>query len=111
LHRYSEVLGLPVICTADGKNLGTIKDIIFCPKEKSVVAFLIECKVTTEEKGGFCFGCLSLGRDALIVMMPMTSGILKKFCTDRNLRIKGYPGTSHIHKKWGRPGNGKGRIV
>jgi len=62
------VLGLPVICTADGKNLGTIKDIIFCPKEKSVVAFLIECKgYNRRKKVVFASDVLSLGRDALIV--------------------------------------------
>jgi len=84
----------------------------FCPKEKSVVAFLIECKgYNRRKKVVFASDVLSLGRDALIVNDADDVRDLKKFCTDRNLRIKGYPGTSHIHKKWGRPGNGKGRIV
>ncbi|GAE90041.1 PRC-barrel domain-containing protein [Acetivibrio straminisolvens] len=68
MHRYSEVLGLPVICAADGKNLGIIKDIIFCPKEKSVVAFLIERKgYNIRKRVVFASDVLSLGKDALIV--------------------------------------------
>jgi len=46
----------------------------------------------------FASDVLSLGRDALIVNDADDVRDLKKFCTDRNLRIKGYPGTSHIHK-------------
>ncbi|HOM02547.1 MAG TPA: PRC-barrel domain-containing protein [Acetivibrio sp.] len=68
MNRYSEVLGLPVICAADGKKLGIVKDIIFCPKEKSVVAFLLERRgYSMRRKVVFASDVLSLGRDALIV--------------------------------------------
>lgn len=68
LERYSEVVGLPVICADSGKKIGVVEDIIFCPSEKRVNAFMLE-------RTGYQIGrkvvlmkdVLNLGRDALIV--------------------------------------------
>jgi len=88
------------------------KDIIFLSEREKCCCLLIECKgYNRRKKVVFASDVLSLGRDALIVNDADDVRDLKKFCTDRNLRIKGISWTSHIHKKWGRPGNGKGRIV
>lgn len=68
MERYSEVLGLPVICAANGKMLGIVKDIVFCPKERKVVAFLLERKGCEIRKRVVLIeDALSLGKDALIV--------------------------------------------
>ena len=34
LHRYSEVLNLPVICAEDGSKAGIVKDILFSIGER-----------------------------------------------------------------------------
>jgi len=68
LQRYSEVIGLPVVCATDGKRVGLIKDIVFCPKEKKMVAFLVERKgYEILKKVVFIKDVLSLGKDALII--------------------------------------------
>lgn len=68
MERYSEVVGLPVICVEDGKRIGIIKDIIFCPKDKKVLAFLLErkgCQIL--KKIILSKDILNLGKDAMIV--------------------------------------------
>jgi len=68
LKRYSEVIGLPVICAEDGKRLGTIKDVIFKPSSKSVVAFLLERKgFDMAKKLVLIKDVLNLGNDAMII--------------------------------------------
>jgi len=68
LEKYSEVIGLPVICAKDGRKLGTVKDVIFCPGARSVKAFLLERKSYEIGKRVVFFEkVLSLGRDAVIV--------------------------------------------
>lgn len=42
LHRYSEVLNLPVICADSGKKAGVVKDILFDLENREVKAFLLE---------------------------------------------------------------------
>jgi uncharacterized protein YrrD len=68
LERYSEVVGLPVLCADNGKRLGTVKDVIFSPRHKCVFGLLLE------RKGTSIWGklirlkdILSLGRDAVII--------------------------------------------
>jgi len=39
VQKYSEVLGLPVISLDNGKKVGNVKNIIFCPKKKKILAF------------------------------------------------------------------------
>lgn len=68
LEKYSEVLGLPVICVSNGKKIGIIKDMVFSPKMKELKAFLLErrgCQING--KVILLKDVLDLGRDALIV--------------------------------------------
>lgn len=68
LHRYSEVLNLPVVCANSGKKAGVIKDIIFCPENKEVSAFLLEHKgLEIKKKVLRLKDILSLGDDAVII--------------------------------------------
>lgn len=68
VERYSEVLGLPVICVDNGKKVGVVKNIIFCPKKKKLLAFLLECKsYEFNKKVVLAEDILSLGKDAVII--------------------------------------------
>lgn len=68
LHRYSEVLNLPVICADSGKKAGVVKDIIFSLDNKIVMAFLLEHRGLSLNKKVVLIGkLLSLGSDAAIV--------------------------------------------
>ncbi|HPD00024.1 MAG TPA: PRC-barrel domain-containing protein [Acetivibrio sp.] len=88
--RYSEVIGLPVICATDGKRLGVIKDIVFCPKDKKVVAFLVERKgYEILKKVVFMKDIQSMGKDALIINSPKDIKDLKKVQDSNELKEKG----------------------
>ncbi|MDQ2085676.1 PRC-barrel domain-containing protein [Herbivorax sp. ANBcel31] len=68
MERYSEVIGLPVICAADGKKIGVVKDIVFFPEKKKIVAFEIErnsCEI--RKKLVLKEDVLNLGKDAMII--------------------------------------------
>ncbi|HEX3028974.1 MAG TPA: PRC-barrel domain-containing protein, partial [Clostridia bacterium] len=68
MERYSEVLGLPVICVENGKKIGIIEDVIFCPKTKETRAFILQRKgCSIDRKVILVKDVLSLGNDALIV--------------------------------------------
>jgi uncharacterized protein YrrD len=68
LEKYSEVIGLPVICVENGKKIGIIKDIVFCTKYREVKAFQLEKKgYEIRKKVILLKDVLSLGKDALIV--------------------------------------------
>lgn len=42
LHRYSEVLNMPVVSVKNGRNIGTTKDVILDMDSKEVVGLLLE---------------------------------------------------------------------
>ena len=68
MHRYSEVLNLPVLCADTGKKAGVVKDIIFSLDDKEVKALLLEHKgLSLKKKIVFINELLSLGSDAAIV--------------------------------------------
>lgn len=68
MERYSEVIGLPVICVENGKKVGIIKDIIFCTENKRIVAFEIERNsYEIKKKIVLKEDVLSLGKDAMII--------------------------------------------
>ena len=68
LHRYSEVLNLPVLCADSGKKTGVVKDIIFSPGSREVKALLLEHKgLSLNKKVVFLKELLSLGSEAAIV--------------------------------------------
>ncbi|NJD03284.1 MAG: photosystem reaction center subunit H [Ruminiclostridium sp.] len=71
MHRYSEVLNLPVVCVKNGKKTGVIKDIIFCPENREVSAFLLEHKgLEIRKKVVKLKSILNLGDDAVIIDSP-----------------------------------------
>jgi len=68
LERYSEVIGLPVICIDNGKKLGTVEEVVFCPRLKQVRAFILERKgCQLKKKVILIRDVRQLGKDALIV--------------------------------------------
>ncbi len=71
LHKYSEVLNLPVVCANNGKKAGAVKDIIFSPESREVKAFLLEHKGLEIKKKVLKLGSiLNLGEDAVIIDSP-----------------------------------------
>jgi uncharacterized protein YrrD len=68
LHRYSEVLNLPVLCADSGRKAGVVKDIIFGLAGKSVNALLLEQNgLSLKKKVVLLDKLLSLGSDAAII--------------------------------------------
>lgn len=68
LERYSGVIGLPVICSNNGKKVGNVKDLIFCPRNKEVRAFLLNGRsYDVAKKVVFLESVLNIGRDVIII--------------------------------------------
>ncbi len=68
LHRYSEVLNLPVLCADSGRKAGVVKDIIFSLESKNVKALLLEQSgLSLKKKVVLLEELLSLGSDAAII--------------------------------------------
>ena len=68
LHRYSEVLNLPVICAEDGSKAGIVKDILFSIGERQAKALLLEQRgMTVRRRVVFLDELLSIGGGAVIV--------------------------------------------
>ncbi len=68
LEKYSEVLGLPVICIDNGKKIGCVKDVVFYPGTREVKAFLLErsgCQL--RKKIILLRDVLNVGKDAIVV--------------------------------------------
>jgi uncharacterized protein YrrD len=71
LHKYSEVLNLPVICADSGKKVGIVKDIIFSPGNREIKAFLLEHKgLDFNKRVILAKDMLNLGEDAMVVDNP-----------------------------------------
>ncbi len=68
LHRYSEVLNLPVICADSGKKAGVVKDILFDLENREVKALLLEnAGLMPGKRLVLVKELLSLGDDAAII--------------------------------------------
>ncbi len=68
MEKYSEIIGLPVICASGGKNIGIVKDILFCPESKEVKALLLEQKGFRVKKRIILIkDVINMGRDAVMV--------------------------------------------
>ena len=68
LHRYSEVLNLPVISADNGKMAGVVKDVLFNTETREVKAFLLEHKgLEIGKRLIFLKNVLSLGADAVVI--------------------------------------------
>lgn len=68
MERYSEVVGLPVICVDTGKKAGVVKDMVFCPDTREVKALLLEHK-GVEINGRIIFlkDIANISRDAVVI--------------------------------------------
>ena len=100
--RYSEVIGLPVICAATGKKAGVIKDIVFCPENKKIAAFEIEknsCEI--KKKVVLKEDVLSLGKDAMIIENENKIIAFKKVKDKLGVKKKGTIIGFKIYTKYG----------
>lgn len=102
LEKYSEVIGLPVICIDNGKKIGIVEDVIFCPRFKVVKAFLLErrgCQVT--RKVILLEDVANLGKDALIVGDCSCATDLRKVRDNEGFRDKGAVTGLRVYSKTG----------
>lgn len=68
LHRYSEVLNLPVISAENGKKAGVVKEVLFDTETREAKALLLEHRgVEIGKRLIFLKDILSLGADAVII--------------------------------------------
>ncbi|MGI6669060.1 MAG: PRC-barrel domain-containing protein [Acetivibrionales bacterium] len=68
LHRYSEVLNLPVICGGSGKKAGSVTDVVFSPGSREVKAFLLDdMGISLKKRAVFLGDVTKLGKDAVII--------------------------------------------
>lgn len=88
--KYSEAIGLPVITAADASRVGNVKDIVFCPKNKEVIGYIIE-KRNFETKTWFVNSdeVFSLGHDALIIEAATSLKGYRKSQLKAKLKDKG----------------------
>lgn len=71
LHKYSEVLNLPVICADDGMKAGVVKDILFSLQDKEVKGFLLAHNgLSTDKRVLLPDEVKSLGSDAAVISSP-----------------------------------------
>lgn len=90
MHKYSEVVGLPVICVDTGKKVGLVKDIIFCPGSKEIKAFIIErSSYEIKRKLVLPEDVLNIGHDAVIINSASNLKNLKDMEKKGDLRDKG----------------------
>lgn len=90
VHKYSEVVGLPVICIEDGKKIGTIEDVLLCPQKRQVKAFLLERrKYELNKRVIMLTDVLSLGKDAAIVKDCSCPIPLNKAASENDLKERG----------------------
>ncbi|MGE5615149.1 MAG: PRC-barrel domain-containing protein [Bacillota bacterium] len=68
LHRYSEVLNLPVICNGSGKKAGNVTDVVFNPGSREVKALLLDDRgFSLKKRAVFLENVTKLGEDAVII--------------------------------------------
>jgi uncharacterized protein YrrD len=90
LEKYSEVVGLPVICADSGKRIGIIKDVIFCPARKEVIGFLLEHKgLEVNKKLILPENMVHISRDAAVITSSSCITSMKKLEADRTLKDRG----------------------
>lgn len=90
LHRYSEVLNLPVICADSGRKAGVVKDILFSPEERQVKALLLERSgVSVRKQVVFLSELISLGDDAAIVDNASCVSDMDRVSLKKNFKDEG----------------------
>ncbi len=90
MKKYSEVIGLPVICAIDAEKVGAVKDLVFCPGERRVVAFILEKKgYEMKKKTILMKDVISVGTDAVIIESLNDVKKFKKIQDSPELKDKG----------------------
>jgi uncharacterized protein YrrD len=102
LQKYSEVVGLPVICINCGKKAGTIEDIIFCPGTRAVKGFLLERKgYELSKKAILLAHVVNIGDGAVLVEDCRCINALKNMEQDNGFKDKGELRGLRIYTKSG----------
>ena len=102
MEKYSEVIGLPVICAGNGKSLGTVKDIIFCPGTREVKALLLERKgLQVNNRVILIKDVSSFGKDAIMVENCSCAVEMKKAGRNGALGAKGQVRGLKVYTKTG----------
>ncbi len=102
MERYSEVVGLPVICADTGKKPGVVKDVIFCPKNKEIKAFMLERKgCEIHKRIIFLKDVLNVGRDALIIASRASVKKMRRSENNEELKERGEIRGLKVYSKWG----------
>lgn len=90
MEKYSEVVGLPVICIENGKKLGVVEDVIFSPKKKEVKGFILERKSCQVGKKVILVKDVhQLGKDAMVVNDCTCVNDMRKAVVSEELKDKG----------------------
>ena len=103
MERYSEVIGLPVICIRDGKKIGVIKDVIFCPKLQEVKGFLLErrgCQIS--KRVVLLKDVIDLGTDALVIDDHTCLKEFRKLKSTSELKDSGNVSGLRVYSRAGR---------
>ena len=79
MQKYSEVIGLPVICADSGKKAGVVKDILFYPRQREIGAIIIEKKSTEiKRRAVLPEDILDIGKGAVIIRESLSIRCLKR---------------------------------
>lgn len=68
MNKYSEVVGLPIICIDNGKLIGLVRNIVFNFKSRAVEAFIFEkTGLVNSRKVLLLKDVIRLGKDAVVI--------------------------------------------
>jgi uncharacterized protein YrrD len=102
MERYSEVVGLPVICIDTGRKLGIVSDVIFCPKRKEVKGFEVERKGCEIRKKIILLNeVANVGSDAVVVKDYSCIKRMRNLNSNEELKDYGVVNGLHIYSKNG----------
>lgn len=102
LEKYSEVVGLPVICADSGKKIGNIKDVIFCLGRKEVIGYLLENKgMKINDKMILSEDILHMGSDVAVINDHTSVASVKKLEAEGRLKGRGSIKGLNIYSKTG----------
>lgn len=87
LQKYSEVVGLPVICISCGKKAGIVEDVVFCPGTRTVKGFLFERKgYEVSKKAILLTHVVNIGDGAVLIEDCKRINVLKKMGQDNGFK-------------------------
>ncbi len=90
MERLSEVVGLPVISAENGKKVGTVANLIFCPQRRRLEAVLLVPEgYLSGEMVILLKDVLNIGRDAVITSSSSCISAMKAVQTEGELEETG----------------------